>query len=73
MKCFLISICLNVKRIVQPIFFIFEAFNMENGFHFHKVLKSYQASLTVQKGTIDKLLFLLKTIGIYQWPVSMIL
>ena len=30
---------------------------MENGFHFHIVLKSYQASLTVQKGTIDKLLF----------------
>ena len=42
-----------------PNFYIFEAFNIENGFHSHKVLRSGQ------KGTIDKLLFLLKTIGIY--------
>ena len=43
---------------------------MENGFHCHN---SGQGRLTVKKGTIDKLLFLLKTIGIYPKQVSMIL
>ena len=34
---------------------------------------SGQGSFTVKKGTIDKLQFLHKTIGIYPWQVSMIL
>ena len=34
---------------------------------------SGQGSFRVKKGTIDKLLFLLKTIGIYPLQVSMIL
>ena len=34
---------------------------------------SGQGSFKVKKGTIDKLLFLLKTIGIYPQQVSMIL
>ena len=34
---------------------------------------SGQGSFKVKKGTIDKLLFLLKTIGIYPLQVSMIL
>ena len=38
------------------------------------VLKySGQGSFKVKKGMIDKHLFLLKTIGIYPWQVSMIL
>ena len=39
-KCFRISIYLNVKLIVLPKFFILEAFNIEKGFHIHKVLRS---------------------------------
>ena len=34
---------------------------------------SSQSSFTVKKGTIDKLQFLLKTTGIYQWQRSMII
>ena len=36
---------------------------MENGFHFHKVLKL--GRFTVKNRTVGKLSFLLKTIGIY--------
>ena len=39
-KSFRISIYLNVKLIVLPKINIFEAFNIENGFHSHKVLRS---------------------------------
>ena len=40
---------------------------------FTAIKNSGQGSFTVKKGTIDKLLFLLKTIGIYPLQVSMIL
>ena len=39
-KCFLIPIYFNVELIVLPKIYIFEALNIENGFHCHKVLRS---------------------------------
>ena len=54
---------LYVKLIVLPKILHFEEFNIENGFP--AIKHSGQGSFKANKGTIDKLLFLLKTIGIY--------
>ena len=62
-KCFGFLYILMQNWLLHPKFYIFKAFNIENGFHSQKY--SGQGSFKVKKGTIDKLLFLLKTIGIY--------
>ena len=63
-KCFLISIYFNVKLIVLPKKFAFLK-HLISKMDFTGTKYSGQGSFTVKKGTIDKLSFLLKTIGIY--------
>ena len=62
-KCFLISIYFNVKLIVLPNFIFLKYLISKMDFTAKKY--SGQGCFTAKKGTIDKLLFLLKNIGIY--------
>ena len=58
-KCFRISIYFNVKLIVLP-----KILHLSKA-DFTAMKYSGKGSFRVKKGTIDKLLFLLKTKGIY--------
>ena len=59
-KCFQISIYLNVKLIVPNFTSLKHLISKTD---FTAIKYSGQGSFKVKKGTIDKLLFLLKTIG----------
>ena len=63
-KCLRISIYLNVKLIVLPQNFT-SMKHLISKTDFTAIKYSGQGSFNVKKGTIDKLLILLKTIGIY--------